>query len=107
MSVPLCVFIWILAALGFFELLFAAVSFLFLAPEETGRGIVELSGHMENAEFLIRSALLSCRGTVYIIDSGADSETLAVAEFFANESSRVIILCPCHALPVFCKDIPQ
>lgn len=106
MSIPLCVLIWILAIAGFYELLFAIVRFLFLAPEEKKCGVVELCGHMENAEFLIRSALLSCSGAVYIIDLGADSETLAVAEIFQRTSCRIMLLRPCGSFSVFCEDVP-
>ncbi len=92
MSTPTCVFLFILAVLGLYELLFAAVSFLFLAPETRSCGIIELRGRMENAEFLIRSALLRHQGRIYIIDCGADYETLHIARIFALDCSRITIL---------------
>ena len=54
--------IFIFAAMGFYEILFSLVSFLFLAPSDKNCGVIELSGHMENAEQLIRSALLQYSG---------------------------------------------
>ncbi len=92
MSTATCVFIWLMAVLGLYELLFACVSLLFLAPDEKSCGVVELCGHMENTEFLIRSALLRHSGTVYIIDCGADCEVLKIAQLFAQNCDRLILI---------------
>lgn len=107
MSTATCVFIWLLAVIGLYELLFALVSFLFLAPEEKSCGAVELRGHMENTEFLIRSALLRHSGTVYIIDFGADSETLFIAQLFAQNCERLVLLRAENTVAVFGEDTVQ
>lgn len=93
MDTPTFVVFWIFAVIGFYEILFAAVSFLFLAPASKSCAIIELRGHMDNTEFLIRSALIHNNGSIYIIDCGADCETLKIAEIFANSNSRIKILC--------------
>lgn len=84
--------IFIFAAIGFYELLFALVSFLFLAPSEKSFGVIELRGHMENAEQLIRSELLRSSGIIYIIDCGADSETMLIAQLLSGDFERLVIL---------------
>ncbi len=55
-------------------------------------GAVELHAHMENAEYIIRSALFHSRGKVYIIDCGADTSTLTVAYILAEDHERLILL---------------
>ncbi len=92
MSALSCVVIWLFAVMGFYELLFVAVSFLFLAPTEKNCGIIELHGHMENAEHIIRSALLHSSGRVYIIDCGADNQTRLIAEILSYDCRRVVLL---------------
>lgn len=81
-----------MAVMGLFEVLFAAVSFLFLAPEEKSCSAVELHGYMENAEFLIRSALVRHQGRIYIIDCGAHPETLHIALLLARDFERITLL---------------
>lgn len=104
MSTATCVFIWIMAVMGLYELLFACVSLLFLAPDEKSCGAIELCGHMENAEFLIRSALLRYRGSVYIIDRGADCETLKIAQLFAQSCERLTVLTLDNAATTFSEN---
>lgn len=92
MDTPTFVVLWLLTVVGLYEVLFAAVSFLFLAPVSKNCGIIELRGHMDNTEFLIRSALLRNSGNIYIIDCGADFETLRIAQLLAQNNSRLTIL---------------
>lgn len=107
MNTPTCAVIWILAAMGFYEILFAAVSFLFLAPNEKNCGVIELRGHMENVEFLVRSALLRTSGTVYIIDRGADCETLQIAMLLSGDYDRAVVLRPCGTVCTVGENIAQ
>lgn len=107
MGIPTCVVIWLFAVMGFYEILFALVSFLFLAPAEKNCGAVELQGHMDNAEYIIRSTLLRCSGRVYIIDCGADSQTLLVAELFARSCNRLVLLRTDDAPVVLGENIAQ
>ncbi len=96
-----------MAVMGLFEVLFAAVSFLFLAPEEKSCGVIELCGHMENAEFLIRSALLRHDGLVYIIDCGATPDTLRIAMLMARDSDRIVLLRPENTALMLGENVTQ
>ncbi len=57
--------------------------------------IIPLSGHVENAEYLIRSSLIehknSNKSSIILIDLGMDNETKEICRIMALANSSVII----------------
>lgn len=75
--------------IGVREAVFSLARFIFIGRQAKRSTTVELRGHMEDAEYVLRSALLLSDGAVEVVDMGADEQTLEIARRMALDHRRI------------------
>ena len=75
--------------IGVRESLLSLARFIFIGRQAKRSTTVELRGHMEDVEYVLRSALLLSDGAVEVVDMGADEQTLEIAGRMALDHRRI------------------
>ncbi len=108
---------WILGAVGLIccviglaeVICFIEERFMDMGPKKTVVSVIPVQGHMEKAEYILRSAVFELEGIrhhdvcVIVVDKGADEETRQVCSLMSKEFSCISV-CDEKQLPGLLQD---